>query len=80
MIPWFGMSTSRNPYPNEDVSTHVLGLETTRGMFKALSTTESKDHSHSALREARVYMRWCDKRMLLVALSIGNVVLTVMGR
>ena len=48
VISWFHVSTSRKPVsPNEDLGTHVLDLKRTRGMFGALPTPESNEHSHS---------------------------------
>ena len=48
MIPWFRVSPPIKLVSlNEDGIAYVLGLKTTRGMFRALSTTESDDHSHS---------------------------------
>ena len=52
VIPWFRMSTSIKPVSlNEDVGAYILCLKTTRGMFEALSATESNDHSHSWFKE-----------------------------
>ena len=45
------MSTSEKPVSlDNDGSTYILGLKTTRGMFGALSTTEIDDHSHSEFK------------------------------